>query len=177
MTSLFQSHDFSDQRRVLQPPPSPTLSIRDRMGTLRRIINPSNRPLPDTPDDIKRNSLSSRSSIASSVFDTIKKPPSIAMEKIKQQSTLNLDRMTQLQERYRQHQETMKSDGERGSRRTSSASTCNISGQMVSLFRQSFHPISHSNMVIFISKSFMTHPISGSLTLRHEHAPEAWPVT
>lgn len=32
-----------------EPPPSPSLSIRDRMGSLRRIINPGNRPLPDTP--------------------------------------------------------------------------------------------------------------------------------
>jgi hypothetical protein len=53
-----------------------------------------------------------------SVFDSIKKPPSINMEKIQCTTAQALDRMTLLQQRYRQHQETMRSDSDR-SRRTS----------------------------------------------------------
>lgn len=37
----------------LIPPPSPSLSIRERMGSLKRMINPSNRPLPELPMDRK----------------------------------------------------------------------------------------------------------------------------
>lgn len=63
-----------------------------------------------------------------SVFDTIKKPPSVAMEKIKSTTAAALDRMVLLQQRYRQHQETMKADSDR-SRRTSTTSS--MAGDMV----------------------------------------------
>lgn len=73
-------------------------------GSLKRIIGPQSRPLPETPDQQqqqKRNSLSSQTSTGS-VFDAIKRPPSVVMEKIKQQSMLALDRISMNQERYRQ---------------------------------------------------------------------------
>jgi hypothetical protein len=58
------------------------------------------------------------------VFDAIKKPPSLAMEKIKCSTAATLDRMSVLQARYRQHKETMNSDNSSDkSRRTSTAST------------------------------------------------------
>lgn len=34
-----------------QPPPSPSLSLREKMGSLKRMITPGNRPLPPTPPD------------------------------------------------------------------------------------------------------------------------------
>lgn len=64
-----------------------------------------------------------------SVFDSIKRPPSIAMEKIKATTAAALDRMSLLQQRYRQHQEAMRSDSEK-SRRTSTTSS--LTGEQVS---------------------------------------------
>ena len=58
------------------------------------------------------------------IFDAIKKPPSVAMEKIKNSTAATLDRMAMLQARYRQYKETMNSDNSsEKSRRTSTAST------------------------------------------------------
>lgn len=70
-------------------------------GSLKRIMGPQNRPLPETPDQMKRSSVVSTTS-SGSVFDAIKRPPSVVMEKIKQQSMLALDRISSNQERYRQ---------------------------------------------------------------------------
>lgn len=58
------------------------------------------------------------------IFDSIRKPPSVAMEKIKNSTAATLDRMAILQARYRQHKEAMTSDNSSDkSRRTSTAST------------------------------------------------------
>lgn len=58
------------------------------------------------------------------VFDAIKKPPSVAMEKIQSSTAATLDRMATLQQRYRHHKETMNSDNSSDkSRRTSTTST------------------------------------------------------
>lgn len=72
-------------------------------GSLKRIIGPQHRPLPETPDQQqKRNSVTSTNSTTTSVFDAIRRPPSVVMEKIKQQSMLALDRISMNQEKYRQ---------------------------------------------------------------------------
>jgi hypothetical protein len=68
-------------------------------------------------------SASSSDESKRNVFDAIKKPPSVAMEKIKNSTAATLDRMAILQQRYRQHKETMTSDSSDKSRRTSTAST------------------------------------------------------
>lgn len=115
------------------------------MGSLKRMINPGTRPLPDTPttrpgDFIyinclidKRNTViilgqptsrpPSRPTTPNNQnpFDSVPKPHSLTMERIKSQTTATLDRMAQLQQRYRQHQEIMKSSGE-SSRRNSNSS-------------------------------------------------------
>lgn len=67
--------------------------------------------------------------VRNSPFDSIKRPPSVTMEKIKATTAAALDRMSLLQQRYRQHQETMKSDSEK-SRRTSTTSS--LMGDQVS---------------------------------------------
>lgn len=60
----------------------------------------------------------------SNVFDSIKKPPSVTMEKIQSTTAAALDRMAILQQRYRQHKEAMSSDtASEISRRPSSVST------------------------------------------------------
>lgn len=60
----------------------------------------------------------------SNVFDSIKKPPSVTMEKIQSTTAAALDRMAILQQRYRQHKEAMNSDtASEVSRRPSSVST------------------------------------------------------
>lgn len=55
-------------------------------------------------------------------FDAIQKPNSLAMERIKHQTSATLDRMSILQQRYRQHQEIMKASGDPNNRRISSSS-------------------------------------------------------
>lgn len=74
------------------------------------------------------------------IFDAIKKPQSLAMEKIKNSTAATLDRMAVLQARYRQHKEAMGSDNSSDkSRRTSTASTID---SMVSVsFRIFFHVV------------------------------------
>lgn len=61
------------------------------------------------------------------VFDAIRKPPSVAMEKIQNSTAATLDRMANLQQRYRQHKEAMNSDSSDKSRRTSVTSTIDSS--------------------------------------------------
>lgn len=63
-------------------------------------------------------------------FDAVPKPHSLTMERIKNQTSATLDRMALLQQRYRQHQEIMKSGGE-SSRRNSNSSQ--IEEQLVSI--------------------------------------------
>lgn len=74
------------------------------------------------------------------VFDSIKKPPSIAMEKIQSSTSATLDRMAQLQNRYRQHKETMNSsdNSSERSRRTSTTSTIDSSVSFHNLFLSLF---------------------------------------
>lgn len=90
------------------------MSLREKMSSLKRIIAPSNRPLPDTPQSSRPQTPNSVSS--GSVFDSIKKQPSVEMGKIQSHKSATLDRMALLQERYRQHQEAMRADSERGRR-------------------------------------------------------------
>lgn len=104
----------------LETPPSPSLSLRERMSTLKRMIVPggSNRqpttnngssmqqsqqlppPVPTRPPIAMRPTTP----LGGNPFDAIQKPPSITMEKIKQQQSATLDRMSMLQQRYRQSQ-------------------------------------------------------------------------
>ncbi|EAA43969.3 AGAP007788-PA, partial [Anopheles gambiae str. PEST] len=120
------------QQKPPPPPPSPALSLREKMNSLKRFIHPSNRPLPDPPEicpnaSKKRasNNPFSRFPASNSSLDTVsKRSPSIGpnrsvsstMEKIQNNTAATLDRMTLLQQRYRQHQEAMKSDGDRSRR-------------------------------------------------------------
>lgn len=76
----------------------------------------------------KKGNSKDQPQVRSSPFDSIKRPPSVTMEKIKATTAAALDRMSLLQQRYRQHQETMKSDSER-SRRTSTTSS--LTGEQV----------------------------------------------
>ncbi|XP_065085092.1 E3 ubiquitin-protein ligase lubel isoform X5 [Ochlerotatus camptorhynchus] len=109
-----------------QPPPSPALSLRDKMNSLKRFIHPSNRPLPDPPESKIHSSTSSLDTVSKRSF-SIGTPKSLssAMEKIQNNTTATLDRMTMLQQRYRQHQETMRADNDR-SRRASLSSNVDM---------------------------------------------------
>ncbi|XP_018783773.1 PREDICTED: uncharacterized protein LOC108965672 isoform X2 [Bactrocera latifrons] len=95
---------------TLPIPPSPTPSLRstswqDRVSSLKSGLNLMNRPLPDTPKTPTSEHTSSRSVTPKSVFDSIQRPPSVTLEKIKSKASATLDRMTLLQQRYRQHKE------------------------------------------------------------------------
>lgn len=132
--------------------PSPSSSLADRMANFRRMApNHTNRPLPDTPANQEpfRQTASPRSttpnSMRSTAFDSIQRPPSIALEKIKSKAHATLDRMALLQQRYRQHQENMR-NGKVGDdsvgRRLSNASNFNESQVSIVLFLHSTDTIS-----------------------------------
>nr|XP_036226343.1 E3 ubiquitin-protein ligase lubel isoform X4 [Bactrocera oleae] len=95
---------------TLPIPPSPTPSLKstswqDRVSSLKNGLNLMNRPLPETPKTPNSEHTSSRSVTPKSVFDSIQRPPSVTLEKIKSKASATLDRMTLLQQRYRQHKE------------------------------------------------------------------------
>ncbi|XP_053677164.1 E3 ubiquitin-protein ligase lubel [Anopheles nili] len=123
-TTVPQGQPEHQQQKPPPPPPSPALSLREKMNSLKRFIHPSNRPLPDPPENKIHSSNSS--------LDTVsKRSPSVGpsrsvsstMEKIQNNTAATLDRMTLLQQRYRQHQEAMKSDGDRSRRASLTSNT------------------------------------------------------
>ncbi|XP_052837600.1 E3 ubiquitin-protein ligase lubel isoform X5 [Drosophila gunungcola] len=113
---------FLGRKDQMLPPPSPTPSHKSLSGwrgsfgggatpplppianattTNTTITNQmNNRPLPDPPRS--EGGGSSRSGTPKSVFDTIQRPPSVQLEKIKSKANATLDRMAILQQRYRQ---------------------------------------------------------------------------
>ncbi|KAL7738764.1 hypothetical protein ACLKA6_001167 [Drosophila palustris] len=103
---------FLGRKEQMLPPPSPTPSHKS-IGNWRTTSpshpNPNpmpqmnNRPLPEPPRPApSEGGGSSRSGTPKSVFDTIQRPPSVQLEKIKTKASATLDRMAQLQQRYRQ---------------------------------------------------------------------------
>ncbi|EAT37920.1 AAEL010147-PA, partial [Aedes aegypti] len=105
---------LNNAQKPPQPPPSPALSLREKMNSLKRFIHPSNRPLPDPPENKIHSSTSSLDTVSKRSF-AIGTPKSMSstMEKIQNNTAATLDRMTMLQQRYRQHQETMRADNDR----------------------------------------------------------------
>ncbi|XP_037958347.1 E3 ubiquitin-protein ligase lubel isoform X2 [Teleopsis dalmanni] len=110
MTPLLQRKDQVDNK-IIPIPPSPTPSLKnsawhEKVGSLKRGLSLINRPLPDTPKaSTPGDEPSSRSTTPKSVFDNIQRPPSVTLEKIKNKASATLDRMTLLQQRYRQQKE------------------------------------------------------------------------
>ncbi|XP_032592515.1 E3 ubiquitin-protein ligase lubel isoform X5 [Drosophila grimshawi] len=95
---------FLGRKEQMLPPPSPTPSLKSTSGW-RGTMPPqmTNRPLPEPPRPApSEGGGSSRSGTPKSVFDTISRPPSVQLEKIKSKANATLDRMAQLQQRYRQ---------------------------------------------------------------------------
>lgn len=113
------------------PPPSPTPSMKsaswqERVGSLKRGLSNINRPLPDTPKTPTTPSESSRCTTPKSAFDTIQRPPSVVLEKIKNKANVALDRMQLLQQRYRQQKEQMERDRGGASSNNEQQVTCNV---------------------------------------------------
>ncbi|KAH8279778.1 hypothetical protein KR054_005550 [Drosophila jambulina] len=109
---------FLGRKDQMLPPPSPTPSHKS-LGGWRGSLGGgattppgpvtsastsssqmNNRPLPEPPRS--EGGGSSRSGTPKSVFDTIQRPPSVQLEKIKSKASATLDRMAILQQRYRQ---------------------------------------------------------------------------
>ncbi|XP_049279215.1 E3 ubiquitin-protein ligase lubel isoform X6 [Anopheles funestus] len=111
------------QQKPPQPPPSPALSLREKMNSLKRFIHPSNRPLPDPPENKIHSSNSSLDTVSKRSPSVGPRSVSTTMEKIQNNTAATLDRMTLLQQRYRQHQEAMKSDGDRSRRASLTSNT------------------------------------------------------
>lgn len=81
----------------------------------------NNRPLPEPPRPApSEGGGSSRSGTPKSVFDTIQRPPSVQLEKIKTKANATLDRMAQLQQRYRQQKASQLDLNTSGSEQVSS---------------------------------------------------------
>ncbi|XP_049530929.1 E3 ubiquitin-protein ligase lubel-like isoform X5 [Anopheles darlingi] len=119
-----EQQQHQQQQKPPPPPPSPALSLREKMNSLKRFIHPSNRPLPDPPENkihSSNSSLDSGSKRSPSVGTS--RSVSTTMEKIQNNTAATLDRMTLLQQRYRQHQEAMKSDGDRSRRASLTSNT------------------------------------------------------
>ncbi|XP_068140616.1 E3 ubiquitin-protein ligase lubel isoform X2 [Drosophila tropicalis] len=104
---------FLGRKDQMLPPPSPTPSHKSTSawrGGVQPPLPPhsssstmNNRPLPDPPrTPMSEGGGSSRSETPKSVFDTIQRPPSVQLEKIKSKANATLDRMAILQQRYRQ---------------------------------------------------------------------------
>ncbi|XP_026835451.1 uncharacterized protein LOC6541984 [Drosophila erecta] len=107
---------FLGRKDQMLPPPSPTPSHKSLGGwrgslgggatppvppvATSSVSQMNNRPLPDPPRS--EGGGSSRSGTPKSVFDTIQRPPSVQLEKIKSKASATLDRMAILQQRYRQ---------------------------------------------------------------------------
>ncbi|XP_058121547.1 E3 ubiquitin-protein ligase lubel [Anopheles ziemanni] len=120
-----QQQQQQQQQKPPPPPPSPALSLREKMNSLKRFIHPSNRPLPDPPENKIHSSNSSLDTVSKrSPSVGMSRSVSTTMEKIQNNTAATLDRMTLLQQRYRQHQETMKSgDGDRSRRASLTSNT------------------------------------------------------
>ncbi|XP_020810117.1 uncharacterized protein LOC110185544 isoform X6 [Drosophila serrata] len=110
---------FLGRKDQMLPPPSPTPSHKSLGGWRGSLgggattppvpvtsasssssAQMNNRPLPEPPRS--EGGGSSRSGTPKSVFDTIQRPPSVQLEKIKSKASATLDRMAILQQRYRQ---------------------------------------------------------------------------
>lgn len=121
-------------------------TLKEKLNSLRQSSsNLQTRPLPDIPSEqivskpfhtsdislfrrttftVPGTNKNAAAKEKENVFDAIKKPPSLVMERIKNSTAATLDRMAILQARYRQHKETMGSENSSDkSRRTSTAST------------------------------------------------------
>ncbi|XP_037912727.1 E3 ubiquitin-protein ligase lubel isoform X2 [Hermetia illucens] len=161
--------------------PSPSSSLADRMANFRRMApNHTNRPLPDTPANQEpfRQTASPRSttpnSMRSTAFDSIQRPPSIALEKIKSKAHATLDRMALLQQRYRQHQENMR-NGKVGDdsvgRRLSNASNFNESQLHLSSDQWSGPPSPTRNRSSSISSGLNLAQPHNNFDASHFHFP------
>ncbi|XP_058819364.1 E3 ubiquitin-protein ligase lubel isoform X8 [Topomyia yanbarensis] len=154
-TTVPQGPEVSQPQKPPQPPPSPALSLRDKMSSLKRFIHPSNRPLPDPPGQKVHSSNTSLNSTGASPFRSI----SSTMEKIQNNTAATLDRMTLLQQRYRQHQETMKADSDR-SRRASVSSNVDLqsSGPNIRSKPPSVPTINHHHQQQQFHQQHLLHP-------------------
>ncbi|KAH8294561.1 hypothetical protein KR044_004107 [Drosophila immigrans] len=110
---------FLGRKEQILSPPSPTSTHKSDFGWRSTssktsstnqangssVLTMSNRPLPDLPREVpvpSEGRCASRSGTPKSVFDSIQRPPSVQLEKIKTKASATLDRMAQLQKRYHQ---------------------------------------------------------------------------
>lgn len=122
-TSSSMSNNSAAKPPVV-PQPNWT-NVQGRNSTL-------NRPLPPPPTGKSSSHQPVEPAVRTSVFDSIKRPPSVAMEKIKSSTAAALDRMVQLQQRYRQHQETMRDDASHRSSISDRNTGTSLNGSMSS---------------------------------------------
>lgn len=104
-----------------QAPPSPALSLRERVSSIKRLIVPGQKNSTKTIQEKENLQLSSFLAQSATNLrpetpnsDTSTKLPSLAMERIKIQTNNARDRMEIMQKRYHEYQESMKD--ENGSR-------------------------------------------------------------
>lgn len=126
-------------------PPSPALSLRERVSSnLKRFIVPGNKS-PDTPNKKEVQQINSRPGTPNS--DCSSKLPSFAMERIKIQTNNAKDRMEIMQKRYHDYQDSLKTGGSSDSNRAS---------MNASPFEVCHFSLSLGNFVFFFSLQFVT---------------------
>ncbi|EDW02895.1 GH10789 [Drosophila grimshawi] len=126
---------FLGRKEQMLPPPSPTPSLKSTSGW-RGTMPPqmTNRPLPEPPRPApSEGGGSSRSGTPKSVFDTISRPPSVQLEKIKSKANATLDRMAQLQQRYRQQKAGTSNSSNMGSEQAAGAQRRQMSTSVFNL--------------------------------------------
>lgn len=127
-----------------QAPPSPSLSIREKV---KRMISPGNRALPELPKPKEGKSTTCTIAVTKLIiFPSNQAPPqpqsrpttplsesstkshkSLQMTRIQNQTSAALSRMAILQQRYQDHQEMLRSNGDLNHR-----SSMDLNGQNVS---------------------------------------------
>lgn len=98
-----------------QAPPSPALSLRERVSSIKRLIGSKNstktaqeKESSQMPNFVAQSATPPRSETPNS--DASSKLPSLAMERIKIQTNNARDRMEIMQKRYHEYQESLKND-------------------------------------------------------------------
>ncbi|XP_031617064.1 uncharacterized protein LOC116336963 isoform X2 [Contarinia nasturtii] len=115
MTPLLPRKDYTLPHQPVAPP-SPALSLRDRVSSIKRFIVPGNKS-PETPNKKEVQQINSRPGTPNSDCST--KLPSLAMERIKIHTNNAKDRMEIMQKRYHDYQDSLKTGGSSDSNRAS----------------------------------------------------------
>ncbi|XP_055299571.1 E3 ubiquitin-protein ligase lubel isoform X2 [Sitodiplosis mosellana] len=108
MTPSLPRKDYTLPQRPVAPP-SPALSLRERVSSIKRLIVPGSKS-PDSPNK-KEVQQFNNSRPGTPNSDSSSKLPSLAMERIKIHTSNARDRMEIMQKRYHEYQDSLNTSG------------------------------------------------------------------